>query len=233
MENVKAALFDIDGTLTTGGKLWYPLVKSPDVPAWRRAWLYATAYPHYMLSYRGWVSQAHFRDRWVRMMAWLTTGWTREQVQALSAHIVDDVLLTHLREDMVALLHEHRAEGRPTILVSTMFGCIVRTFNEHVGAETALGSEVEFRGDVSTGRIVGQTCSGERKAAFVKRYLAEHHPQISLADCVAYADSHSDISFLASVGHPVAVYPDDEMRAAAQSRGWPIHEASGQPNRRD
>ncbi len=233
MENVKAALFDIDGTLTTGGKIWYPLIKSPDVAAWRRAWLYATAYPHYMLSQRGLVSQARFRDRWVRLMAWLTAGWTREQVQTLSTRIVEEVLLTHLREDMVALLHEHRAAGRPTILVSTMFGCIVRTFNEHVGAEAALGSEVAFRDGVSTGYIVGQTCSGERKAAFVQRYLAEHHPEITLANCAAYADSHSDIPFLASVGHPVAVYPDEEMRAAAEARGWPIHEVSGEPNRRD
>ena len=231
--SVKAALFDIDGTLTSGGKIWYPLIKSPDVPAWRRAWLYATAYPHYMLSQRGVVSQAAFRDRWVRLMAWLTTGWTREQVQALSARIVDEVLLTHLRDDVVALLHEHRDQGRPTILVSTMFGCIVRTFNTHIGAEAALGSEVEFRDDISTGRIVGQTCSGGRKAAFVQRYLAEHHPEITLADCAAYADSHSDIPFLESVGHPVAVYPDEAMRAVAEARGWPIHAVTDTPNRRE
>ncbi|NDJ76144.1 MAG: HAD-IB family hydrolase, partial [Chloroflexi bacterium] len=33
-------------------------------------------------------------------------------------------------------------------------------------------------------------------------------------------DSTSDTAFLAGVGFPVAVYPDDAMRAVALERGW-------------
>jgi phosphoserine phosphatase len=93
-----------------------------------------------------------------------------------------------------------------------------------VGADTGLGSQVEFRDGRCMGRIVGQTCSGLRKVDFARRYLEQHHPGLSLADCAAYADSRSDIPFLAGVGYPVAVYPDEAMRAAALEHGWPIYE---------
>jgi putative phosphoserine phosphatase/1-acylglycerol-3-phosphate O-acyltransferase len=51
-------------------------------------------------------------------------------------------------------------------------------------------------------------------------YAAAH--DLDLADCWGYADSHYDTSFLAALGHPVAVNPDRRLRAAALSRQWPV-----------
>ena len=221
---VRAALFDIDGTLTAGGEVWGPLVKSPDVLPLRKAWLYMTVMPHYGLSKTGVVSQAGFRDRWVRLMAWFMTGWPYSQVQALCSGIVHDHLMPGLRPDVVDILNRHGAEGHPVILVSTMFGEIVSDLAEQVGADTGLGSQLEIHDGVCTGRIEGQTCSGARKVDFAERYLRQRLPDLSLAVCAAYADSASDIPFLSGAGYPVAVYPDAAMRAAASERGWPIHE---------
>jgi HAD superfamily hydrolase (TIGR01490 family) len=221
---VRAALFDIDGTLTAGGEVWAPLVKSPDVPPLRRAWLYATAMPHYGLSSAGIVSQAAFRDRWVRLMMWLMTGWRHDRVQAMCSAIVRNHLAPALRPDVVDILKQHKAAGHPVILVSTMFGEIVRDLAEQVGGDIGLGSEVEIRDGVCTGRVVGETCSGARKLNFAKRCLEQRFPDLSLDACAAYADSASDIPFLSGVGHPVAVYPDAAMRATASERSWPIYE---------
>jgi len=221
---VRAALFDIDGTLTSGGEVWEPLLKSPDVSSLRRAWLYVGVMPHYALSQIGVASQAAFRDRRVRLMAWLTTGWRYPQVQAICNSIVRDRLMPALRPDVVEILRQHKAAKHPVILVSTMFGEIVRGLAEQVGADTGLGSELEIHDGVCTGRIVGVTCSGVRKLDFAGRYLQQRFPDLSLSVCVAYADSTSDIPFLSGTGHPVAVYPDVAMRAAASEQGWPIFE---------
>lgn len=37
-----------------------------------------------------------------------------------------------------------------------------------------------------------------------------------------YSDSHNDLPLLSRVTHPVAVDPDDTLRAHAAARGWPI-----------
>ena len=37
-----------------------------------------------------------------------------------------------------------------------------------------------------------------------------------------YSDSHNDLPLLEKVSDPVAVDPDDTLRAHAQQRGWPV-----------
>ena len=37
-----------------------------------------------------------------------------------------------------------------------------------------------------------------------------------------YSDSHNDLPLLELVDNPVAVDPDDTLRAQAQARNWPI-----------
>lgn len=220
---IQAALFDIDGTLTTGGPVWKALIAAPDVPLWRKSWIYGTAFPHYMLSKAHIMDQAAFRDRWVRLMAWLMTGWSSAQVDAICDQIATGMLVPNLRPDVVRTLKQHSDEGHVVILVSTMFERIVARLVRHLGADAGLGSVVAFDGDRCRGRITGETCSGGRKLEFIQRHLSEHHPTITLAHCAAYADSGSDIPFLAGAAQPVAVYPDDAMREAAQSHHWAIH----------
>lgn len=221
----RAALFDIDGTLTDAsqGNAWDALIHAPETSALKRSWLYATALPHHLLSKTGIVSQAGFRDRWARLMAWLMAGWSAADVQAVCERIVTQCLIPVVRSDVVALLKQHIDAGQPVVLVSTMFEPIVQGFAAHVGATTGVGSVLGFQDGMCTGKIVGETCTGERKVTFAQRYLAQHHPALDLAECAAYADSASDVPFLAGIGLPTAIYPDDTMRAEAAARGWPIY----------
>ena len=39
---------------------------------------------------------------------------------------------------------------------------------------------------------------------------------------VAYGDTSADIPMLEMAEHPVAVYPDDRLKAVALERGWEI-----------
>lgn len=225
LPDVQAALFDIDGTLTSGGRPWFELVSSPDVTGLRKSWLYLTGMPHYGLSKIGVADPAAFRDRWVRLMAGLMTGWRADDVQAMCECIVERSLVPVLRPDVIRRLQAHKAQGHTVVLVSTMFETITEILAQRVGADRGLGSVVAMRDGVCTGKIAGRTCSGPRKLHFAQMYLETVLPGITLDQCAAYADSASDIPFLSGVGHPAAVYPDDRMRAAAQSNGWPIIEA--------
>jgi len=220
--NVRAALFDIDGTLTTGGEVWAILLASPRVKAWRKVWLYLTVYPHYMLTKLRLADQAAFRDRWIRMMAWLITGWSEEEYRVLCERMVQETLVPTLRDDIVAILKAHHRNGHKVLLVSTMFEGIVKAMARVVGADDGLGSQVGFLSGRCTGRIVGDTCAGARKVDFARRYLESVEGQISLDACVAYADSASDVPFLMGARFAVATYPDETMRQVAVDRGWPI-----------
>ena len=49
---------------------------------------------------------------------------------------------------------------------------------------------------------------------------------LDLAASTAYSDSHTDLPFLETVGHPVVVNPDRALRRVAAERGWPVLEFS-------
>ena len=51
----RAALFDIDGTLTdaSNSNVWHTLIHASETSGIRRGWLYATGYPHYLVSKAG------------------------------------------------------------------------------------------------------------------------------------------------------------------------------------
>ena len=113
--------------------------------------------------------------------------------------------------------------NHPVVLVSTMFERIVSRLATYLGATVGLGSQLALENGLCTGKIVGETCSGGRKVVFARRFLEQAYPEIALRNCIAYADSGSDIPFLTAVGFQVAVYPDEAMRAAALEAGWIVY----------
>ncbi len=218
--NCRAALFDIDGTLTTGGDVWGVLLKQ--ISRSRKRQLYATVLPRYTLSRIGIISEADFRDRWVRLMAGLMKGWPEKRVLSIYEQITDRVLLPALRKDVINILKQHQNQGHPVILASNMFEGIVQRFAAAIGADAGLGSRVAMRNGYCAGRIEGLTCSGERKVIAAREYLSREHPHIQVEQCAGYGDSRSDIGFLSHVGYPVAVYPDSALRATAREHAWQI-----------
>jgi phosphoserine phosphatase len=66
-------------------------------------------------------------------------------------------------------------------------------------------------------------CFREGKLARLEDWLAGRGG--SLAACPEswfYSDSHNDLPLLERVTHPVAVDPDEQLRARAEQSGWPI-----------
>ncbi len=65
------------------------------------------------------------------------------------------------------------------------------------------------------------TCRAFRRVRLpFNTWLAEH--QATLEGSYFYSDSHNDLPLLEQVSHPVAVDPDDTLRALAVQRGWTV-----------
>jgi phosphoserine phosphatase len=89
----------------------------------------------------------------------------------------------------------------------------VAAFARRIGAE-AIGTPVEFaNGRV---RIPGELVADEKKIAQVLSRLGVERVDF------AYGDTALDIPLLEHADHPVAVYPDEKLRAVAIERGWEI-----------
>lgn len=219
----RVALFDVDGTLVDG-HVWRGILAYPALPRYRR-WLFYADQLAAVFGFRlRLISQARFRETWVRGLARVLKGWSAGQLDDLFAWIADEYLVTRYRADVVGVLRTHKEQGgHVVVLVSTLFEGAIARIAARLGADAGLGTALEMRDGVCTGRIVGESCVGPRKLDAVRAYLRRRAPDLRLEDAAAYADSISDAPLLDAVVYPTAVYPDPQLRALAQARGWPIH----------
>ena len=88
---------------------------------------------------------------------------------------------------------------------------------------SALGSRAEVEDGLYTGRLARRLLGAEKAVGLAELADAE---SIDLGGSTAYSDSHADLAFLESVGTPVAVNPDRELRRIAESRGWAVRRFS-------
>ncbi len=161
-------------------------------------------------------------DQMERMRAYLQqlcTGWSVEQVQAIVAETVHELIDPTIYEEAVALIASHHAEGRDVVIVSTSGSEVVEPIGEILGADHVVATRMVVEDGHYTGEIEFYAYA-ENKAAAI-RELAEEHGY-DLSGSYAYSDSATDLPMLEEVGHPFAVNPDKALRAEAASRDWPV-----------
>jgi phosphoserine phosphatase len=74
-----------------------------------------------------------------------------------------------------------------------------------------------------TGHVTDVPCFREGKVQRLESWLeTQGRPLESFEQSWFYSDSHNDLALLTRVTHPVAVDPDDTLRAHAEAHGWPV-----------
>lgn len=222
--NSKAAFFDVDGTLTKK-HVWQALIdyfREHNLRRWTHIAYMAYHYPLYIFYKMGLISESTFRKPWPAHLGWYLRGFSVEQTDQIWNWIINNYLNQQFRDDTCQILSQHQQEGYLTMLVSGAPTQLLRLLAIQIGADHAVGTDLEVAGDTYTGRSSGPSCVGENKVSLTKEYLTRLGIQIDLDASFAYADSISDRHLLEMVGHPVATYPDGNLRALAQDRNWGI-----------
>lgn len=220
---MRAAFFDIDGTLTSE-RTWKGLMDYFQQHRLRRGVhlaFMAAHYPLYFLRRMRLISESAFRSPWAAHLAWYVRGFTPEGAQPVWEWAAG-YLSRYWRPDTRAILDDHRRSGDLVMLVSSGPLPLVERIAEILGAEHFVGTRFEVVNDRYTGRALPPVVIDEIKARAALDYLQEKGIQIDLRASYAYADSTPDVSLLEMVGHPVAVYPDAGLKAYAQQRDWAI-----------
>jgi HAD superfamily hydrolase (TIGR01490 family) len=126
-----------------------------------------------------------------------------------------------MRSKARALVEQHSGDLRAVITATNSFvtAPIAREFGiEHLIATEPAAVNGEF-----TGGVAGIPCFREGKLARLETWLAGRGTALgSFAETWFYSDSHNDLALLERVTHPVAVDPDETLRAHAAKRGWPV-----------
>ncbi|HYP44550.1 MAG TPA: HAD-IB family hydrolase [Propionibacteriaceae bacterium] len=213
------AIFDLDGTIMSTNVIeQYLWARLPELSRARQVAEVAAVLrrlPAYV--------RAERRDRGTFLRA-VYRRYRGADMAALE-RLVDTTLAPHvlsrLSPEAVRRIREHRAAGHTTILITGVVRPLTRPlqplFDVIVAADLATDAEGRC-----TGFLTGPPLVGESRAAWLQHYSTVHG--IDLSRSFAYADSHSDLPMLDTVGHPVAVSPDIPLMRAAGSKQWSVVE---------
>lgn len=129
---------------------------------------------------------------------------------------IEPILLPRARQ----LLDRHRQAGDELVIITATNRFITGPIAERYDVSHLLATEPEIRDGEYTGRVTGTPCFQAGKVERLQTWLDERG--LTLAGSWFYSDSHNDLPLLEKVDHPVAVDPDDRLRAIASTRGWPV-----------
>ncbi|CAB4849037.1 unannotated protein [freshwater metagenome] len=149
----------------------------------------------------------------------LVTGWDVDQVRAIVAETLDEIVDPMVFGEAVDLIEEHKQAGRDVIIISSSGTEVVEPIGERLGVHRALGTQIGIVDGKYTGEILFYAY-GEGKAEALRALARENG--YNLADSYAYSDSITDLPMLEAVGHPIGVNPDAALRKIAAERSWPV-----------
>ncbi len=138
--------------------------------------------------------------------------WHRE----FMAEVIEPIILAKGE----ALLAEHRAAGDKLVIITATNRFVTAPIAERLGVETLIATECGMRDGRYTGQITGTPCYQGGKVTRLNEWLTE--TGYNLDGAYFYSDSRNDLPLLETVANPVAVDPDEVLRATATERGWPV-----------
>ncbi len=205
---------DMMGTLTTGSPVlglvdWIRHHQSK----WQAELYMASITPSYLVAKLGWIDwQKWGQDLMIESLGMVREA-TPEKMREVGEWAVEHNLWKKRREDVVERLTSLRNEGAQIHIASSVIEPLIEPFARRIGAQT-IGTPVEYRsGRV---RVAAGLVAQERKIQEVLNRLG-----VEQVDA-AYGDTWMDIPLLEHARHPVAVYPDAQLRTTALERGWEI-----------
>lgn len=212
------AIFDLEGTVVSSNTvehyLWLRMVMDS-----RLRW--AGDIADLALHVPGYLS-AEDRDRgeFIRTFMRRYAGADVATVRKLMNGEVGDVLKSRMYPDAIRRIEAHRAAGHRTVLVTGSIDAIVAPLEPYF--DDVIAGRMHERDGRWTGYLARPPLVDEARAAWLERYAAELGAD--LARSYAYGDSHADRSWLALVGNPRAVNPDQALFRHAVNARWEVEQ---------
>jgi HAD superfamily hydrolase (TIGR01490 family) len=143
-----------------------------------------------------------------------------EQLEAWRADFIENKILPRITQKARDLVESHREKGDCPMVITATNTFVTRPIVADLGIEYLIGTEPEIKNGRYTGKVAGTPSFREGKVERLQEWLGVYGAKLEKASF--YSDSLNDLPLLEAVEFPVAVDPDDTLRAHAEDKGWPV-----------
>jgi len=148
------------------------------------------------------------------------TQFSSEKLAELHQAFMQKHILPAMTEKGMAQIQKHRDQGDFTLIITATNSFVTGPIAKAFQVDDLIATEAEIIDGRYTGKVAGTPCFQEGKITRLKQWLED--TSHDLEGSTFYSDSHNDLSLLEIVSTPIAVDPDDELKATALEKGWQI-----------
>jgi len=209
---MKAAFFDVDGTLVHGftmASLLHYILGEFDDPG------LASRLLQLERDAAGYSSRQRLITEFFRLIA----GQSWSQMIAWGQRWYDCIGRAQLIPEVVDRLREHGERGEVVVFVSGSWLPCLLPIARDLSVEYVYCCEAGVEADTLTGQV-SIIPIADTKAVIVQEFSTIQG--VDLANSYAYGDDDSDTPMLAVVGHAIAVSPSPALAETARARGWEL-----------
>jgi HAD superfamily hydrolase (TIGR01490 family) len=147
-------------------------------------------------------------------------NWKVEDFEKLINQFFQEILKKRIFRETEVIINKHKEKNRDLLIISNAIVPIVEKLSSYLKVAKYLGTQLEIKNGLYTGKIIGNIVYGNNKVSLIKKYCQQNN--LSLKNCWAYGDHASDIPILELATFACAVNPDTKLYQEAQKRGWKI-----------
>lgn len=210
---MKAAIFDVDNTITTRDTflLFFLFILS------QKPFRIFKAYrlPISLLRTRVFganrllVKEDVFR---------LLNGLPEKEVTELCLNFVRQSATKYISARAVKAMEHHQREGFKIILLSASPEIYLNHLCKFLSADFYIGTKVEVKNGNTF--ALGSHCYGAEKLKRLNQFINNEKLQLDFKNSFFYSDHQSDLPVFENVGNPVAVNANAKLKSLALKKGW-------------
>jgi len=148
------------------------------------------------------------------------TQHSLEQLHTWRADFLKTVIEPMILNGKAELLERHREVGDDLIIITATNNFVTAPIAKRLNVPTLIATQAEVINGVYTGKLSGTPCYQAGKVSRLNTWLDQQGKKFE--NSYFYSDSINDLPLLELVDTPIAVTPDNRLRAHAQQLNWQI-----------
>lgn len=148
------------------------------------------------------------------------TQFSMEDLAQLHNEFMQKHITSAMTQEGIARIQYHRELGDITVIITATNSFVTGPIAKAFMVDDLIATEPEIIDGRYTGQVAGTPCFQGGKITRLKQWLES--TSHDLEGSTFYSDSHNDLPLLEQVTTPIAVDPDEELKAIALERNWEI-----------